>query len=89
LPLRETWTRLKKKWTLSTRAGLSWKKRKFEFAQSASRSIDYAVESAKQKAMIVFPRRPVVFSTSSNKADSKSSGSGFISQAAISLSIAP
>ena len=63
---------------LSMRAGLNWKKRKAEIRQDA-----------REKATIVFPRVPVDFSTFSSNADSKSSGSGFISQAAISLSVAP
>jgi len=58
---------------LSMRAGLNWKKRKAEIRQDA-----------REKATIVFPRVPVDFSTFSSNADSKSSGSGFISQAAIS-----
>ena len=48
-----------------------------------------SVQRARQKAMIVSPRVPVLSSTFFTKADSRSSGSGFISQAAISCSEAP
>src|SRR5579863_3848189 len=44
---------------------------------------------ARQKAIIVFPRVPVPSSSFSSNADSRSSGSGCISQAVISSSDAP
>jgi hypothetical protein len=65
-----------------TRVGLSWRGRK-------TRLLGRDDQDARQYAMIVFPRAPVVFSSSSSRTDSMSSGSGFISQAAISVSDAP
>ena len=42
--------------------------------------ITRSTQEARQKAMIVFPRVPVLSSSFSSSADSRSSGSGFISQ---------
>ena len=72
---------------LSTHAGLNSRKRKTSGLKSPSYGI--LSQDARQKAMIVFPRVPVVISSSSTRSDSRSSGSGFISQAAICSSVAP
>src|SRR3982075_1678069 len=61
-------------------------------SEGVSFSFSYLIltrSDVREKAMMVFPRTPVVSSISSSSADSRSSGSGLISQAAISSLEAP